>query len=89
MTDLDRIHKLRVACRMAANTFRRYEQIHLNKGTPDGKTKAQENSDQAAYLEKALRETEVALTGCTKPPDGWRCTRPKGHDGPCAAVPIL
>lgn len=25
---------------------------------------------------------------CTVPPDGWRCTRGNGHDGPCAAIPI-
>jgi len=24
---------------------------------------------------------------CMKPPAGWRCTRPAGHDGPCAALP--
>lgn len=24
---------------------------------------------------------------CKVPPDGWRCTRAEGHDGPCAAVP--
>ena len=23
---------------------------------------------------------------CDVPPIGWRCTRAKGHDGPCAAV---
>jgi len=26
---------------------------------------------------------------CQKPPAGWRCTRERGHDGPCAAVPIV
>lgn len=26
--------------------------------------------------------------GCDKPPPGWCCTRPAGHDGPCAAAPI-
>jgi hypothetical protein len=30
-----------------------------------------------------LRE---ALT-CFVPPPGWACTRPAGHDGPCAAIP--
>lgn len=25
---------------------------------------------------------------CDRPPEGWRCTRAKGHDGPCAAVPV-
>lgn len=24
---------------------------------------------------------------CDLPPDGWRCTRERGHEGPCAAVP--
>ncbi len=23
---------------------------------------------------------------CILPPDGWRCTRKPGHDGPCAAI---
>jgi hypothetical protein len=30
-----------------------------------------------------VEETSV----CTIPPPGWKCTRPSGHDGPCAAVP--
>ncbi len=25
---------------------------------------------------------------CTRPPRGWYCTRPAGHDGPCAAWPV-
>lgn len=26
---------------------------------------------------------------CTRPPPGWRCTRPDApHDGPCAALPV-
>lgn len=25
---------------------------------------------------------------CKVPPEGWRCTRKAGHDGPCAAFPI-
>jgi hypothetical protein len=25
---------------------------------------------------------------CKKPPEGWRCTRYAGHDGPCAAHPL-
>ena len=24
---------------------------------------------------------------CTKPPVGWSCSRPGGHEGPCAASP--
>lgn len=27
------------------------------------------------------------LAKCDVPPPGWRCTREKVHDGPCAAVP--
>lgn len=24
---------------------------------------------------------------CDRPPEGWECSRPKGHNGPCAASP--
>lgn len=26
---------------------------------------------------------------CTKPPEGWTCSRYAHHDGPCAASPIF
>ncbi len=26
---------------------------------------------------------------CTLPPEGWTCSRPDGHDGPCAAIPEM
>lgn len=26
---------------------------------------------------------------CNVPPQGWRCTRLAGHEGPCAAVPLM
>jgi hypothetical protein len=26
---------------------------------------------------------------CSRPPAGWRCTRDPGHDGPCAALPVV
>jgi|SRR5581483_455793 len=26
---------------------------------------------------------------CVVPPDGWYCTRKAGHDGPCAALPVV
>lgn len=78
---------------MAANTFRSYEVIHLGKGTEDGRKKAEDNGEQARYLEKVLKDTEFPLDSekprCDKPPKGWNCTRPRGHDGPCAAAPIL
>lgn len=25
---------------------------------------------------------------CSLPPNGWFCTRPAGHEGPCAAYPM-
>ena len=25
---------------------------------------------------------------CKVPPPGWRCSRPAGHDGPCAAYSV-
>lgn len=40
-------------------------------------------------MEEHVAEFAPDAGTCLKPPDGWRCTRPKGHDGPCAAVPIL
>lgn len=27
------------------------------------------------------------MRDCKNAPIGWRCTRPEGHLGPCAAVP--
>lgn len=26
---------------------------------------------------------------CTVPPEGWYCTRISGHEGPCAALPVV
>lgn len=46
-----------------------------------------------AYPRTELRDGKlVRVEGpnhqpCTKPPRGWVCTREKGHDGPCAAMP--
>lgn len=54
--------------------------------------------DEAAFLVRfnenlkklpemlATTDTGVKLP-CNVPPEGWRCTRERGHDGPCAAVP--
>jgi hypothetical protein len=28
------------------------------------------------------------VTRCDKAPEGWKCTREGGHDGPCAAVQV-
>jgi len=26
---------------------------------------------------------------CSRPPEGWRCTRKAGHPGPCAAIEVI
>lgn len=36
-----------------------------------------------------FHEYSVVKTTCTKPPAGRHCTREAGHDGPCAAVPLM
>lgn len=33
-----------------------------------------------------IGERFVSFEPCDVPPKGWKCTRPKGHEGPCAAV---
>jgi hypothetical protein len=33
-----------------------------------------------------LDATKAPIIPCTIPPPGWVCTRPVGHDGPCAAT---
>ena len=51
---------------------------------------------QSAYVDTLfprrpmqMATTAVAQSGnrttCLAPPQGWVCTRPAGHDGPCAA----
>ena len=42
----------------------------------------------AIFEDEADSEIDAALRGeeCDLPPRGWRCTRGKGHSGPCAAV---
>lgn len=31
--------------------------------------------------------TPATVEPCDRPPPGWSCARPRGHDGPCPAVP--
>lgn len=40
--------------------------------------------DSAYYLREYLNP-RPQKGRCTLPPEGWYCTRAKGHDGPCAA----
>lgn len=34
-----------------------------------------------------MAEQTPTCGACDQPPEGWRCTRGAGHDGPCAALP--
>ena len=38
--------------------------------------------------EKLDAEAAPEPESCTVPPEGWYCTRQKGHEGPCAAHPM-
>jgi hypothetical protein len=40
-----------------------------------------------SLIELAEEVAGLAQGPCTVPPAGWRCSRTKGHDGPCAATP--
>ena len=48
------IERLRDALAMASRQFRRYEQLHLKKGTNEGIAKADVNRDMAINCETAL-----------------------------------
>lgn len=55
----------------------------------DAPTKSDACAVIVAAMEEHIAEFPAGPETCTKPPEGWRCTRPKGHEGPCSAVPIL
>jgi hypothetical protein len=38
-------------------------------------------------INATLKRLDQSAEECDVPPPGWRCTRLKGHDGPCAAWP--
>ena len=47
---------------------------------------------QYQNMESLKAENESMRAGgrnqaCTVPPEGWKCSRSAGHDGPCAARP--
>lgn len=62
---------------------------------PTGSRGRPANKEQMeAAMQKVVTEVETGVptkvatvAKCQKPPAGWTCTRPAGHDGPCAAVP--
>lgn len=72
--------------------------IHLGAGLPAAGRAAgsREFTIPAGLMERlcwlvavAMEHDDVRATPehCRVPPQGWRCTREPGHDGPCAAVP--
>ena len=40
----------------------------------------------AEICESEANSNRLREPTCSKAPIGWRCTRAKGHEGPCAAV---
>ena len=45
--------------------------------------------DTAEFVAKKLDDAGAAApVSCDVPPEGWYCTREKGHDGPCAAYAL-
>ena len=43
----------------------------------------------ATEMERQSLEQRLAEIGpCDVPPEGWVCSRPKGHSGPCAATEV-
>lgn len=47
-----------------------------------------EGYKSASVAEHSVSVLDNLLPACAIPPEGWRCTRGAGHDGPCAAVPV-
>jgi hypothetical protein len=49
-------------------------------------TRLGEAIDEAIDDPDTAPELHLHPDPCMKPPRGWRCTRKRGHAGPCAAV---
>jgi hypothetical protein len=52
-----------------------------------GQPKVAAKFDDAGRL-IGFQEYASRTSDCNVPPNGWRCTRSAGHEGPCAALPI-
>jgi hypothetical protein len=49
----------------------------------------QKLQEQVRHMSKELEEErKIERVPCTQAKPGWRCTRGRGHTGPCAALPI-
>lgn len=89
-----RIERIRFAFKLCA--------LHVFENTPDGadQTAALRQLHEAmmtanksiACAPGSERLAPMATDGdgapCRVPPVGWTCTRPAGHNGPCAASPM-
>jgi hypothetical protein len=74
------VHYLRTQLRMAADCIGRG--LDALAGESAG--------DDQAHVADAFEGAEDGRRipqRCTRPPAGWTCSRPEGHDGPCAALP--
>lgn len=45
------------------------------------------NTKSAALTTQPQAAEPADMTPCRNPPVGWWCSRPSGHEGPCAACP--
>lgn len=73
---------LRFAAELAVDLFRGKLEKRVERTEP---TKPGLPHWHAEYQARAARE---AGPPCDRPPPGWRCSRMRGHPGPCAAEPI-
>ncbi len=61
--------------------------LHEDAVTQQADTKIVPQKSAGELLGAAFKK--LGIDGpCMIPPPGWRCTRERGHDGPCAAVSI-
>lgn len=65
--------------------------IASSAGVEQQYTELLADPDVALIVERPRTEWahlfKPGATGCAIPPDGWECSRERGHDGPCAATP--
>jgi hypothetical protein len=46
--------------------------------------------EQLRKAEDAIKHyAQPSSEPCDRPPPGWKCSRGKGHGGPCAALPVF
>lgn len=66
----------------------------LNRGEESVTTNTSNIGSDAVKIESELTGDRESVpdvnqgSGCDTPPQGWWCSRSKGHSGPCAARPV-